>query len=159
MAYRLCLPFINTNPNFIKMPKVNTIVVIDDDPIAGLLVERANHKVQLAERVLCFYSAVDGLDYLTSLADRPEEAPEIIFLDICLPIVNGWQFLERFEPLGWSGTAIYMLATSSSQEQINRAKKVAHVKDYIVKPLTTERLKTIKNCLVGPAETVTSSVT
>lgn len=141
------------------MPNVNTIVVIDDDPIAGLLVERANHKVHLAERVLCFYSAVDGLDYLTSLAERPEEAPEIIFLDICMPIVNGWQFLEQFSTLGWSGTTIYMLATSISQEQINRAKKVANVKDYIVKPLTTERLRTIKNNLVSLTEDVSTSVT
>ncbi len=138
---------------------MNTIVVIDDDPIAGLLVERANHKVQLAERVLCFYSAVDGLDYLSGLANQQEEAPEIIFLDICMPIVNGWQFLEQFSALGWSDTAIYMLTTSISQEQINRAKKVANVKDYIVKPLTTERLRTIKNNLVSLTEDVSTSVT
>ena len=133
------------------MPNVNSIVVIDDDPIVGLIVERANLKVQLAEQVQCFYSAVDGLDYLTSLADRQKEAPELIFLDICMPIVSGWQFLEQFETMGCSETTIYMLASSTDQEQINRAKKVASVEDYIVKPLTTERLMRIKNCLVEQA--------
>ena len=133
------------------MPNVNSIVVIDDDPIVGLIVERANLKVQLAEHVQCFYSAVDGLDYLTGLANQHKEAPEIIFLDICMPIVNGWQFLEQFETIGWSETTIYMLASSTDQEQINRAKKVAHVADYIVKPLTVERLKIIKNHWVEQA--------
>ena len=127
------------------MPNVNKMLVIDDDPIVGLLAQRTNHRVQLAEQVICFYSAVDGLDYLTSLADRQKEAPEVIFLDICMPIVNGWQFLEQFNNFGWSETAIYMLASSTDQEQINRAKKVASVEDYIVKPLTVERLKMIKN--------------
>lgn len=141
------------------MPNVNTIIVIDDDPIAGLLVERANHKVQLAERVLCFYSAVDGLDYLTSLANQQEEAPEIIFLDICMPIVSGWQFLEQFSTFAWSDTVIYMLASSTDQEHINRAKKVASVKDYIVKPLTTERLRTIQDQLVNQTVSTSSPVT
>ena len=133
------------------MPNVNTILVIDDDPIVGLIVERANLKVQLAEQVQCFYNAVDGLDYLTGLADQHKEAPEIIFLDICMPIVNGWQFLEQFETIGWSETTIYMLASSTDQEQINRAKKVANVENYIVKPLTVERLRMIKDHWVEQA--------
>ncbi len=141
------------------MPNVNTILVIDDDPIVGLIVERANHKVQLAEQVQCFYSAVDGLDYLTSLANRQKEAPELIFLDICMPIVSGWQFLEQFETMGCSETTIYMLASSTDQEQINRAKKVANVADYIVKPLTVKRLKMIKNHWVEQAVDFSSSVT
>ncbi len=138
------------------MPKMNSILVIDDDPVVGLLVERANYKVQLAEQVISFYSAVDGLDYLLTLADQRKEAPEVIFLDICLPIVSGWQFLEQFNAFGWSETAIYMLASSTDQEQINRAKKVASVKDYIVKPFTTGRLRTIKNQLLGQVVDVPS---
>lgn len=141
------------------MPNVNTILVIDDDPIVGLIVERANHKVQLADQVLCFYNAVDGLDHLASLANQQKKAPEIIFLDICMPIVSGWQFLEQFHTFGWSETSIYMLASSTDQEQMNRAKKVASVADYIVKPLTTERLRTIKDQLVDQPVSSTSSVT
>jgi CheY-like chemotaxis protein len=106
--------------------------------------------------VQCFYSAVDGLDYLSSLADRHQEAPEIILLDICMPIVNGWQFLAQFEAMGWSETTIYMLASSTDQEQINRAKKVANVKDYIVKPLTVERLRMIKNHRIEQAVGIAS---
>ncbi|MGB3778414.1 MAG: response regulator, partial [Tunicatimonas sp.] len=124
-----------------------------------LLAERANHRVQLAEQVLCFYSAVDGLDYLSGLADQQQEAPEVIFLDICMPIVNGWQFLAQFNNFGWSDTAVYMLASSTDQEHINRAKKVASVADYIVKPLTVERLLTIKNDLVGQTVGISPSVT
>ncbi len=127
------------------MPNVNTILVIDDDPIASLIMERANHMVQLAEQVHCFYSAVDGLNYLNDLKARRQKFPEIIFLDICMPIVSGWQFLEQLEALGGTDTSVYMLALSADQEHMNRAMNVASVKDYIVKPITVERLKAIKS--------------
>jgi CheY-like chemotaxis protein len=136
------------------MPNVNTILVIDDDPIASLIMERANHKVQLAEQVHCFYSAVDGLDYLSDLKARRQKFPEIIFLDICMPIVSGWQFLEQLAALGETDTSVYMLASSTDQEHINRAKNVASVKDYIVKPITVERLRAIKNQRVDQASGV-----
>lgn len=138
------------------MPTVDTILVIDDDPIASLIMERANHKAQLAKQVRCFYSAVDGLDYLSELSARREKFPEIIFLDICMPIVSGWQFLEQLEALGETDTSVYMLASSSDQEQMNRAKNTASVKDYIVKPITVERLKAIKDQRVGQVHGIPS---
>ena len=133
------------------MAILNTIVVIDDDPTTGLLLERANHQVQLASRVLCFYSAVDGLDYCMMLADQQKEAPEIIFLNIRMPIVSGWQFLAQFNALGWLDTTVYMLASSTDQMDINRAKRSAGVEDYLVKPITADRLRTIRDRTVVSA--------
>lgn len=141
-----------------KLPTMHVldkILIIDDDPISGIILEKVNAHVHFATEVISLYSAVDALDYLLSLKDRRETAPEVIFLDICMPIVNGWQFLEQFKTLeapGLQNTIIFMLATSSDQSDINRAKKFASVEDYIVKPLTADRLSAIQATLNFIAE-------
>ena len=124
-------------------------MVIDDDPITSIMLEKINASVNFAKEVLSFYSAVDGLDYLLSLNDKVKAAPQVIFLDISMPIVSGWQFLERYSALDFplEKTAIYMLTASADQSDINRAKKFAHVHDYLVKPLTVSRLQAIQATL------------
>ena len=126
---------------------LDKVMIIDDDPISGIILDKVNTHVNFAKEVISMYSAVDALDYLLSLEDWRKTAPEVIFLDICMPIVNGWQFLEQFKTLetpGLQNTKIFMLATSSDQSDINRAKKFGSVEDYIVKPLTADRLGAIQ---------------
>ena len=131
------------------MRVLDKVMIIDDDPITSILLEKVNADVNFANKVLSFYSAVDGLDYLLSLNESRQTAPEVIFLDINMPIVSGWQFLERYRTLEISKgpTAIYMLTASADQSDINRAKRFTHVNDYLVKPLTVGRLQTIQAAL------------
>jgi len=72
-----------------------------------------------------------------------------------MPIVNGWEFLERLEKMNenhyFSQVAIYMLTSSSEQSDINKAKKYNMVTDYIVKPITMDILNKIRLSL--PQET------
>ena len=128
------------------MPVLDKIMLIDDDPITSLLLEKVNASVHFAKEVLTFYSAVDGLDYLLALNGKKQMPPEVIFLDISMPIVSGWQFLERYKALGITEqqTAIYMLTASADQSDINRARKFTHVEDYLMKPLTAGHLQAIQ---------------
>ena len=123
-------------------------MLIDDDPITSLLLERVNALAGFSDEVTTFYSAVDALDCLRQCDET--SAPEIIFLDICMPIVSGWQFLKKFKALEnkhLANTSVYMLTTSSAQSDMNRAKKFDSVVDYVVKPLTVDRLQRIQNTL------------
>lgn len=129
------------------------VLIIDDDPFTVMLFKKVSAVAGFSQEVVACLSAVDGLDYLIKLEDRDEAAPEVIFLDICMPIVNGWQFLEHMKtlpPTILSNTKIYMLAASTDQSDIIRAKKFAIVEDYIVKPITVSRLQAIQARTTSP---------
>ena len=134
------------------MRTLNTIMVIDDDPMTAIIFEKINGVLHFAQEVLSFYSAVDGLDYLLTLKDSRQHAPDAIFLDITMPIVSGWQFLEQYEARSFPETTVYMLTASDDQSDINRAKKFANVKDYLVKPLTLNLVRTVLEDLTPPSD-------
>ena len=144
------------------MRVLDKVMIIDDDPVSGIILEKVNAHLKLAKEIIGMYSAVDGLDYLLGLEERQQVAPDIIFLDIRMPIVNGWQFLEQYKTLqvpGLQNTTVFMLAASSDQSDINRAKKFASVEDYIVKPLTANRLRKIQASLSSISQTSNSLAT
>jgi CheY-like chemotaxis protein len=130
------------------MEKIRQVIVIDDDPINNIIFQKLSEISDFASDILTFISAVDGLDYLQKLEGEQQSPPDIIFLDIRMPIVSGWEFLERLEKINQNGyfsdLSVYMLTSSSEQSDINKAKNFRMVTDYIVKPLSTETLARIK---------------
>ena len=134
------------------------IMLVDDDPITSVVLHKINHTLPFAKELVSFYSAVDGLDYLTSLHETNQRQPEVIFLDITMPIVSGWQFLERYAALPASESKIFMLTASRSQSDIIRAKKCGDVEDYLVKPLTLNYLHAIQDRLLSSSPRAASPV-
>lgn len=129
------------------MKKIKKVLVIDDDQINNIIFEKLSVIADFADEVVTCISAVDGLDYLQNIQKNNEEPPGFIFLDIRMPIVNGWEFLERFQKFReqyFQNTSIYMLTSSSDQSDVNKAKNFTIVSDYIVKPLSIEALNEIK---------------
>lgn len=129
------------------MKRIKKVLVIDDDQINNIIFKKLSVITDFADEVVTYISAVDGLDYLQTLQKNNEEPPSLIFLDIRMPIVNGWEFLERFQYFKdqyFKDTSIYMLTSSSDQSDVNKAKNFPIVNDYIVKPLSVEALNEIK---------------
>ena len=124
------------------------VLVIDDDPVNNTIVQKLAEFSSLAEEVLTFVSAVDGLDFIQQAIDQKRTPPEAIFLDINMPIVNGWGFLESFQAMNidqyLDQVSIYMLTSSSEQSDINKAKQYKSVTDYIVKPISVQKLREIR---------------
>jgi len=130
------------------MDKLKQVMVVDDDPISNTIVRKLSEYTGFAEEVVCFISAVDGLDFLQKAIENNQDLPSLLFLDIQMPIVNGWDFLERLGKTKqlnpFYELPIYMLTSSSEQSDINKAKQYKLVTDYIVKPLSAEQLRDIK---------------
>jgi CheY-like chemotaxis protein len=131
------------------MEKFYEVLVVDDDPIHNTVFKKLAEWNSFSEKVVSFISAVDCLDYLKVCQEEELPPPTMIFLDIKMPIVNGWEFLERLEKMNdhhyFSQIAIYMLTSSSEQSDINKAKKYNMVTDYFVKPITMEILNEIRS--------------
>jgi len=119
------------------------VMVIDDSHFDRLIAGKVIQLSKFAEDVITIDSALGGIDYLNSNVDNPEEIPEIIFLDIRMPMVDGFGFLKKFEnspKLLHEKCKIYMLSSSLDPEDIKRANKCKYVHGFILKPLTIEKL-------------------
>jgi|JI8StandDraft_2_1071088.scaffolds.fasta_scaffold06867_7 two-component SAPR family response regulator len=119
------------------MSKSYFYIVIDDDKINNLVCESVIRKVQENNHVVSFLRAEEALNYLSNTNNNH---PDVIFLDINMPEMDGWEFLERFLPIRKSNTYIFMLSSSINQADFDKAKKYAEVLDYVVKPFSKEKL-------------------
>ena len=118
-------------------------MLVDDSPDDNFFHEREIKKANLAHIVITKGSAKKALEYLAS---KEEPRSELIFLDINMPGMNGWEFLEeynRFDSELHSDVIIIMLTTSDNLDDLARAKNWAIVSDYITKPLTRAMMKEI----------------
>jgi CheY-like chemotaxis protein len=119
------------------------VMIIDDDDLSRLIVKKMIRKFDFADEVVECATAIEGLNCLNtnSLA-----LPEIIFLDINMPVLNGFEFLDKFEKLNKTvkeHCAIIMLSSSVDPDDIKRAEANKWVRSFLSKPLTLVNLKAI----------------
>jgi len=122
------------------------VMVIDDTYEDRYVVKRINQKYPFSEDLILMESAADALDYLLSKADASEELPDIIFLDIRMPEIDGFGFLERFERMPDTvkkKMIIIMLTSSLSPEDHKKAMNNKYVHQFINKPFTIEEVNKI----------------
>jgi CheY-like chemotaxis protein len=121
-------------------------MLVDDNEIDNIINEKIIESNDFAETILVFQTGRDGLDYLIAHKDKVDALPEIIFLDINMPIMDGFQFLDEFEKLDanvLNKCKIIMLSSSISPKDIDRAASSKHVKKYLNKPLNSRYLQAI----------------
>jgi response regulator of citrate/malate metabolism len=121
-------------------------MLIDDDHNDNYFHEREIKKVSLSTTVITKDSGTGALEYLKSIARTKNLQPDLIFLDINMPCMNGWEFLQeyiKFDNELQNGVLIVMLSTSGNIEDIEKAKTFGIVSDYIIKPLTKEKMEAL----------------
>ena len=126
--------------------KLNCILLIDDDEATNFLSEIVIEEVDCAEKVVAVQSGQKALDYLRSKEDGEHPCPDLIFLDINMPGMNGWEFLEQYKQLDkeQQGKIIMvMLTTSVNPDDAQKAKTIDIIDDYKNKPMTVEVLQEI----------------
>jgi CheY-like chemotaxis protein len=124
------------------------IMLIDDDADDNYFHEKAIKKHNPNSTVIIQNSAIKALDYLRSENETRSPHPDLIFLDINMPRMNGWEFLNAYNLLDTqlqSKAIVIMLTTSQNIADRSRAKSWKFVYDYISKPLTSEMMQDIIN--------------
>jgi CheY-like chemotaxis protein len=125
--------------------KYKKVLLIDDDEDSNF-VNTWILKRNFAEDVITKQSAEEGLEYLKAQNNLRQELPQIIFLDIRMPGMDGFGFLEAFDQLSnyiKENCKIVILSSSFDKNDINRALKNPYVSDYFNKPLTEDSLSVL----------------
>ncbi|MFV5695574.1 response regulator [Flavobacterium sp. LB3P122] len=118
--------------------------IIDDDKMSVKLISILISKNKFCEDVQPFYNAQAALDKLKQNCTENKNLPDAILLDLNMPIMDGWQFLDQFVLLPIKKEiSIFIITSSIDPIDIEMAKKYSVVKDYIMKPITTEKLNTL----------------
>lgn len=118
------------------------IALVDDDKIFQLTASKTIKATNLTEHILQFENGEDALAFLRDNVADPATLPDYIFLDINMPLVDGWMFLEDYGHLKnklSKQVTIYMVSSSIDPRDISRAKSNEHVSDYVIKPVSRER--------------------
>jgi CheY-like chemotaxis protein len=127
------------------MPYPN-IFLIDDDPICMFLTRKMISSASFHSDVTEFHDGQAAIRHLGAIAEKTHLLPDIIFLDLHMPILDGWGFLDEFSLLYPSlkkKITLFIVSSSISPNDIARSKCYLQVEDYLVKPLDPEQLKTI----------------
>lgn len=126
------------------MPKLREVLLIDDNDADNFFHRRVVKKMGCTETVVTQPNGKAAIDYLTTknaAGDYPR--PDLVFLDINMPVMNGWDFLEAYDvlpPEQKAGVVVVMLTTSFNQDDRDRASKYGAVSHYLTKPLKPEGL-------------------
>ena len=121
-------------------------MLIDEDEIDNIINQKIIESNNFSDQVAVYQTGSEALGYLVDNSKDPELLPELIFLDINMPIMDGFQFLEEFEKMPASVHAkcrIIMLSSSISPRDIDRAASNRFVKKYLNKPLNSRYLQAI----------------
>jgi CheY-like chemotaxis protein len=129
--------------------KYHTIMLIDDNEIDNLINQKMIEATAIADKIYTHTGAKSGLEFLRNM-EKLEIAenilPDLIFLDIDMPLMDGFQFLDEFDklsPLVKKKCKVIMLTSSINPQDYNRSKKYPAIKLFLNKPLSFNTIKEI----------------
>ena len=122
-------------------------IVIDDDEFNNKICTVTLEKIDKSADIKTFLSPIEGFSHVvTEYSRKDHNENAVLFLDINMPLMNGWEFLERFEELDATvknRIKIYILSSSVDKRDIEKAKANKNVVHYLIKPLTKETIRLI----------------
>ncbi len=130
--------------------KYFSVMLIDDNEIDNLINKKMIEAANIAEHIYVHSGAKSAIEFLRNVEAiselSPKILPEIIFLDIDMPLMDGFQFLDLFSKLKEETKkrcSIVMLTSSINPQDMSKSKNYTYVKKYINKPLTQQNIASL----------------
>ena len=131
------------------MNKIHNVTIVDDDKLFAFKTKKAIESTNLVEQIRIFGNGLEFITFLMDSINNHEPLSDIILLDLNMPIMDGWQFLEEFivlPPRLNKKILVYVVSSSIAEQDIERAKALSSVSDFIVKPVSKDKiLHVLKN--------------
>lgn len=124
---------------------LDRILCVDDDPITLMLCKKVIHKAQFSKEIVTAKNGLEALTYLNDILKQNEKnkLPQLIFLDLNMPVMDGWEFLDNFNSAEYDickAIKVIILSSTIDPEDYKKAKTYPNVFDFIPKPISTSIL-------------------
>jgi CheY-like chemotaxis protein len=127
------------------------VLLIDDDQVYLFAATKTIEATGLAGTVDVCTNGLDALEYLNRIISSSGKLPDVIFIDINMPVMDGWEFLEEYKTLSTrinNNIKIYILSSSVDKNDIMRSKEYNSVIEYVVKPVYKEKFSEILQAVI-----------
>ena len=124
--------------------KLNCVLLIDDDEATNFLHKLVIQRSGYAEEIVAYQNAEEALSYLGTEKSGRYPQPDLIFLDINMPRMNGWEFMDAYAGLSEEQrgkVVVMMLTTSLNPDDKEKANGIENITGFLTKPLTKQMLE------------------
>ena len=132
------------------MKKVNITYIIDDDPIFVFTAQKMLKFEDFCYNFSVFHNGEDAINHLAPLMKANTDLPDLILLDLNMPIMDGWQFLDEFIKIKTTKkVTIYIVSSSIDPVDFEKSQKYSQVKNFVIKPISEDKIKFIMEDLTS----------
>lgn len=128
--------------------------IVDDDQIYQLVMKRTMEQSGIVKSIVQFYDGEEAIVFFKQQAESEHELPELLLLDINMPYMNGWQFLDEFIKLKFSNNyklTIFIVTSSTTQEDRQKAQEYSIISGFHIKPVTKDKFKEMLDYVTNAA--------
>jgi CheY-like chemotaxis protein len=123
------------------MKTIKNTLIIDDDQVLITLIRLLVRKNEYFENCKDFQNGKKALDYIQNILDNNQELPDLILLDLNMPIMDGWEFLDILSSLPLEREIpVYIVTSSIDPNDLEKADSYKMIKGYMMKPVTPGKL-------------------
>ncbi len=125
------------------MKKINTFCIVDDDDLYQFTTTHLLKKSELVNKIIVFSNGLSAINFLKEEIGNEENIPDVVFLDINMPVMDGWEFLEEYlliKPMIPKTVVIYMVSSSVDEKDVIKAKSISELSGYLVKPISSDHI-------------------
>ena len=134
---------------------LDQILCVDDDPITLMLCKKVIIKSSFSNEIITSQNGEEALSYFNAIKhinnkNKPLPQPQLIFLDLNMPVMGGWEFLDHFnsqEFAEFSTIKVVVLSSTIDPEDLEKSKQYPMVVDFLSKPISQSMLEYLKNKL------------
>lgn len=132
------------------MKKIELACIIEDDPLHLLITKKYIELSGFVDDVLVYKNGKEAFKTLKDRSIKGERLPQVIFLDLNMPVWDGWQFLDEFTRSNIEEqVTICILTSSNNEEDIKRAERYSSINNYLIKPIGLDELIEVFDELVN----------
>lgn len=123
------------------------IMCVEDDPITLMLFKKVAQKATFAKEIINATNGEEAINYINNITSE-DNKPQLIFLDLNMPVMGGWEFLNLFNDSNYyklNKTKVIILTSTIDPEDIKKSKSYPNVIEFLSKPITVEMLNYLKS--------------